>query len=201
MVKVFPAIVCSLWVALIGVGATQMWRYENTPGSEGVKLSEWPRTSHLARTPGMPTLVMTAHPMCPCTRASIAELAALMEENQGRLTAHVIFFQPENATGTWHETASWKAAAAIPRVQVSSDRAGAEAELFGGATSGDVLLYDAAGRLVFHGGITAARGQAGPNAGRTALADLLAGNKFASSHTPVFGCPLEAPRPNIASNP
>jgi hypothetical protein len=52
------------------------------------------------------------------------------------------------------------------------------------------LLYDTAGRLLFSGGITAARGHSGDNAGREAIVALLAGAPTDRTQTPVFGCKL-----------
>jgi hypothetical protein len=81
-------------------------------------------------------------------------------------------------------------ASAIPGVTVMRDAEGAEARAFHGATSGDIMLYGAAGQLLFHGGITASRGQIGPSAGSQALAALLQGQPALQTRTPVFGCSL-----------
>jgi len=167
-----------------------MTRYDYTAGAAGQAPALWPTASGIQRAARGATLVMVAHPKCPCTRASLDELAALMAENHGTVTARVLFFRPEGTADDWAQTALWQAASAIPGVTVSSDVAGAEAKRFGGETSGDVLLYDAGGRLAFHGGVTATRGQAGTNAGQTALAALLHGTDPAQTRTPVFGCPL-----------
>ena len=59
---------------------------------------------------------------------------------------------------------SWRSAAAIPGVTVHVDHDGGEARRFGAETSGFVVLYDAHGELLFAGGITTGRGQAGDNA-------------------------------------
>ena len=178
-----------------------MMRYETTAGAAGSAPVQWPQESGLARQAGLPTLVMAAHPQCPCTRASIEELAALMTGIEGRLTAHLVFLRPSGTQESWTKTATWRAAAGIPGVTASVDREGLEARRFGGETSGDVLLYSASGELVFHGGITAARGHAGENDGRAALASLLAGKASARSRTPVFGCPLSNPKSSIALLP
>ena len=178
-----------------------MHRYESRPGAQGVAPEQWPLESRIPRTPGKPTLVVVAHPKCTCTRASMEELAALMADNPGAVAAHVLFYKPAEAGDEWAETSLWRTAAAIPGVTVSSDAGGVEAQRFGGETSGEVLLYNAAGRLVFHGGITAVRGQAGVNAGLSSLALLLegkgvrtddhdAGSAAARTSTPVFGCPI-----------
>ena len=50
------------------------------------------------------------------------------------------------------------------------------------------VLYDAAGHLLFHGGITPSRGHSGDNAGSQAIAALLTHHLADRQHTPVFGC-------------
>ena len=75
-------------------------------------------------------------------------------------------------------------------VRVHLDAEGAERRRFGIHTSGQVLVYDAAGRLAFAGGVTAARGHEGPNPGQAALTALLRDGSPASSNWAVFGCPL-----------
>lgn len=132
---------------------------------------------------------MFAHPRCPCSRASIAEFAALMEECGGRVRARVLFFKPAGAADEWAHTDLWRTAAAIPGVHVAADRDGLEAKRFHAATSGAVALYDSAGRLLFNGGITAARGERGENDGRRAIGALLTGIPGAPRIS-VFGCPI-----------
>ena len=57
-------------------------------------------------------------------------------------------------------------------------------------TSGQTLLYDRRGSLIFSGGITSARGHRGANAGEAALVSLLASGRADRNATSVFGCPL-----------
>jgi hypothetical protein len=69
------------------------------------------------------------------------------------------------------------------------------------ATSGQVLLYDASGRLRFRGGIRPSRGHEGDNTGRRALEALLLGDGAAPPlSTAVFGCPLFHPRDATAAS-
>jgi len=72
------------------------------------------------------------------------------------------------------------------------DDDGLEATRFGVITSGQTVLYDPSGALLFSGGITGARGHAGDNAGRASLVSLLNQGKTDLSSTSVFGCPLFA---------
>ena len=85
------------------------------------------------------------------------------------------------------------ARAAIPGVKVLIDENGTEAGLFDAHVSGQVLLYDTEGKLVFHGGITESRGQAGDNAGRAAIESIVNQGTSDRDQTPVFGCPLFDP--------
>jgi hypothetical protein len=179
-------------VAALTVGLSGLWKYESTPGTPACSPLHWPADTHVARALGLPTLVLLAHPRCPCSRATIGELSNLMTECQGRLTATVLVLRPTQVPDGWERTDLWNTAAAIPGVSVVSDTAGDEARRFGAATSGQALLYGIDGRLLFAGGITESRGHSGDNAGRAAVALLVLGRRQAAHATfgPVFGCPL-----------
>ena len=149
------------WLAAIGVGLRLILVYENTPGASAASLETWPTDSEISRTPGLPTLVTMVHPHCPCSRASVGELALLMVKAQGLVDANVVFVKPKDFPEEWEKTDLWTNAAMIPGVKVRVDHEGVEARRFGSRTSGQIMLYDADGRLVFSGGITAARGHSG----------------------------------------
>jgi hypothetical protein len=183
---------CALWVSLTAAGMGFLWDYENTPGSAAHAPARWPADSRLQRPDGRPTLVLLAHPHCPCTRASIGELSRLMAQAPGLVTARVLFVKPQGFSDEWEQTDLWASAAAIPGVSVVRDDEGVEARRFSAATSGQVMLYDGGGRLLFSGGITSARGHAGDNAGREAIVSLLTTDEAERRETPVFGCPLFA---------
>jgi len=179
-----------LWLAVV-VGATiLMTRYSNTPGRGGQTPISWPKGSQIPTDSNRPTLVMFAHPHCPCTRASLGELERLLARVPGRLRAQVIFLKPAGTATDWEKTDLWRKASSIPGVSVGTDNAGSEARRFHAETSGQTLLYDPAGHLRFQGGITFARGHAGDNAGRTALEELLREGHSNQVKTPVFGCSL-----------
>jgi len=184
------ALLIFIWLFAIGAGLWILSGYAITPGPAVTPPLHWPPETRLHRAPDRATLVMLAHPRCPCTRASIGELAALMTRCPGRLMAYVLFLKPAGFPVDWEKTDIWYSAAAIPGVRVLSDDEGREAAHFRAATSGETLLYAPDGRLLFSGGITGARGHAGDNAGRRSLVSLLTTGKAERTVTPVFGCPL-----------
>ena len=182
----------AVWLAMICVGMWFLKDYEISPGVAAAAPERWPADTRLRRDDARPTLVMLAHPHCPCTRASIGELARLMTQARDRVTAYVLFVKPPNFSEGWEQTDLLRSAAAIPGVTVVRDDNGVEANRFHAATSGQTMLYDAQGRLMFRGGITSARGHAGDNAGRTAIVSLLTEGEVGQKETAVFGCPLFA---------
>jgi hypothetical protein len=182
----------ALWLFMIAVGVRALWSYESTPGAGTAAPGLWPAASRIKPDAKRATLVMLAHPHCPCTRASIGELARLMTQAQGRVTAYVLFVKPTGFSDEWVQSELWASAAAIPGVTPVLDDGGAEAGLFHAETSGQTVLYDSTGNLLFRGGITTARGHAGDNAGRTAVVSLLTSGVAEERDTPVFGCPLFA---------
>jgi hypothetical protein len=182
-----------LWLAMVGAGSAVLLDYGLTPGVAGAAPVQWPRGGVLTLNHNQATLVMVVHPHCPCSRASLSELLALMTMTAGKVKAYVLFVRPPGVARGWERTGLWRQAAAIPAVTVISDEGGREAARFGAATSGQTMLYDCRGALEFSGGITAARGHCGDNAGSIAIAALLSGAKDSASaraRTPVYGCPL-----------
>jgi hypothetical protein len=187
------AVVMSLWLGAVAVGSAVLYRYEVTPGVEREAVADWPKESHLSRNAGRPTVVMFVHPECVCSQASIRELEDFMSQHTGRVDAQVVMLDFAELPQAVDETPLWRMASAIPGVTLRRDSEGVEAHTFGGATSGDTFFYSAGGRLLFHGGITPARGHTGKNAGRQTLTALMAGQPAVRACTPVFGCPLFSP--------
>jgi hypothetical protein len=159
------------WAAAVAFGM-RILHYENTPGRVGALSQAWP-AAQIERATGRPTLVMLAHPHCPCTGASVGELAQIMARLQGRVAAYVLFVKPKGVGRDWDDTSLRRSAEAIRGVKVVFDPDGVEARRFGAETSGHTLLFGAHGRLLFRGGITASRGHAGDNAGKSAIVALL----------------------------
>ena len=133
---------------------------------------------------------MVAHPRCSCTRASLGEFAEVIARARTPPKTYVLFIVPKGFANGWETTDLWRQAAALPNVTVVRDDDGREARHFGAATSGQSLLYDGRGRLVFSGGVTGARAHPGDNLGRQALVALLNREAPARTGTNVFGCPL-----------
>jgi hypothetical protein len=178
-----------VWIAAVAFGSRALFHYENAPGRVGALPRTWP-AAHLERAKDRPTLVMVAHPHCPCTAASMGELAKIMAQLQGRVAAYVLFVRPRGGGTDWEETALRRDAEAIPGVRVAFDRDGADAQRFGAETSGHTLLFGADGALLFSGGITASRGHAGDNVGESAILALVDQQTPARIQTLVFGCSL-----------
>ena len=182
----------ALWFAVVCFGSFALLGYQNRPGEANTALKGWPEQSALRLNAHLPTLVLFAHPHCPCTRATLGELELLVARCSKKLAATVIFTKPTDVDDNWVKTDLWRSAEAIPGVTVLRDDSGIETRRFGAVTSGDAMLFACDGKLLFHGGITDARGHAGDNEGRTAIAMLLEEKQGKTTRTHVFGCRLFA---------
>lgn len=183
-------IIYTLWLFAIGTGFVMILNYENTSGSVGTAPTQWLSGTQIGLDRDHDTLIMFAHPKCPCTRASLEELNRLLAKGNGRIAAYVFFFKPHGYPEDWTRTALWRSAEAIPGVRVREDVDDVLSRKFGAETSGYVLLYNPQGQLLFRGGITGSRGHAGDNEGEDAVIALANGQKTSVTHTPVYGCSL-----------
>jgi hypothetical protein len=184
------ALAVALWAALLGAGGWLLWRYATTPGAPATAPRSWPKEATSRRAADRATVVMVAHPRCPCTRASLTELSELMGSLAERAEALVLFVQPEGEQEQWSHTDLFRQAQAVPRARVVVDIGGREAERFGAKTSGQTLVYDAHGDLLFAGGITAFRGHPGDSAGLSRVRALVETGHADKGTSLVFGCPL-----------
>ncbi len=180
-----------LWLAAAIGGVIFLTRYENTPAGKNVSYPPvFPAESRIERNAERSTLIFFAHPKCPCTRASLRELARLMTDVNGKLQAYVVFSKPKDESEEWTATGLRTSAEVIPNVRVLIDEDERETKLFNAQTSGLTLLYDRDGNLRFDGGITASRGHEGDNAGSRAIFEIITKENGKNAETLVFGCPL-----------
>lgn len=182
------------WVAGVSVGVVALVRYNTTPAQRAAALADWPDVRGFApwfthNTRG-PTLVVFAHPRCPCTRATLSELDRLLVVGHDKADVRVMFYRPSEEDASWSRTALWERAESLRGVSVFDDVDGALARAFGAAASGHAMLFDVRGRLLFSGGLTGARGHEGNNPGAASVRAILAGGSVAQPGAPVFGCPI-----------
>jgi hypothetical protein len=182
------------WFAISLGGMALIWRYETTAADPTEPPPRWPAHSALEPSASKQTLVLFAHPKCPCTRASLEVIADIALRHQNTVATQVVFFQPQLSDDSWSQTELCRSAQANPVWQVVLDHGGKEVERFGVTTSGHAVLYDRDGTLLFSGGVTAARGKAGANANQAKLLGLLGSAEESDrTSTDVYGCPLLTP--------
>lgn len=143
-----------------------------------------------ARASGRFELAVFLHPQCPCSRATVDELARIAERSGDRLHVRAWFVADRALGEAWTRAALWERAQRIPGIELAEDFGAAKAMSMGAETSGTVLLYAPDGRLAYSGGITRARGHAGDNPGADAVVDLVHGRAVERNEFEVFGCSL-----------
>lgn len=184
------AVMLMVWSIATVLGLTALAGYKSQPGPHVDAPEDWPVQSRFVRSPDGFTLLMFAHPYCPCTEASISELERVLAQSPRPPECRVLFVRPEGQPPGWEESPSWKRAEGIRGVKVESDVGGFETRRFGPKNSGHVLLYDRAGKLLYSGGITPLRAHEGDSQWKLFLLDRLIGKSSIPTEAPVFGCPL-----------
>lgn len=178
----------SLWSLLAVAGLAKLAAHQGVPGQAGKGRASWPVEAGFANDSQRPTLVMLAHPGCPCTLASLRELEKIQGETSVGLTAHILFLEVPGAAD--EDSATIRLARSLPGVVVHVGVPAETARIWGARTSGQVFLYNVDGRLRFSGGITFSRGHEGLNIGRSAIVSFVRTGKLATNQAPVFGCSL-----------
>jgi len=181
------------WGVVVLSGIFYLGAYAAKPGDLGAPPVRWPAESRIELDGRRPALVMFLHPRCICSRASLGELAYIMDRCRDRVSVHAVLLGTP-VLDRLGPSEIEQDLAGLADVHVYRDLGGTEARRFRVATSGHVLVYDGRGRLIFSGGITAARGHRGDNYGREAVLDRILNRDGGRSGSPVFGCPLTTPR-------
>lgn len=189
--KFIPLLII-LWLLVCLGGFWMLLVYSNTPGDLGKPNAGWMIPAGLEVEAEKATLVLFAHPRCPCTRATMSELERLQGDYEDAYSLLVVFYEPIDGGDEWRSTDLWRRARAMENTVAIADPGGVLAMDAGAITSGQLMLMNADGGLEYWGGITASRGHEGESLGGIALRELLGGHDTAHRRTSVFGCSLSA---------
>ena len=182
--------VAALWLLAVAGGWCWMTTYEFKAGNAGIT-SSFPESVTRLLSDRTNTLFVSLHPECTCSVATLEELARISEECSGQLKIVAVFSEYSSLPEKVEESSLWKRAVAIPGLAALVDHDGSLRAGLGSLTSGDCLLADPAGVVLYHGGITSSRGHAGASAGGDAIISLARGNGSHLKTAPVFGCGLD----------
>jgi hypothetical protein len=83
------------WCGAIAVGAREIYAFSTQPGARADAPERWPGDSTLAGPDRHAAIVMFVHPECPCTRASLTELAAIA--TAGNASIQIVLTSPGDA--------------------------------------------------------------------------------------------------------
>lgn len=186
------ALIVWIAVAVAGWYGISAYGFTGDPQATTDIVPRWPTDSTIGRMSGRPTLVLFLHPKCPCSRATVAELERLPVLVPGEALPDicVVASAPRAIGDLWWSSSFLDQSARLPNAHLVRDSGGVETALFGARISGTVLLFDAAGKRLYAGGVTMARGHAGDNVGLQAVTDLLQDHRASVSSIPPLGCEM-----------
>lgn len=189
----------AIWLIALSSGMALMTHSSLTAGAVGASPERWPVASIIPRPETNARIVVSVHPACPCTSATMAELSEWVQSQQNPPEVVVLAVLPDGEATRWDLRRLAEQTGTIPGARLIVDPTGVESLRHGAMTSGHLAYYDAAGVLRFRGGVTASRGHRGPSAGLSALSALTDNQPSESPSAPVFGCPLHDPECSVGS--
>jgi hypothetical protein len=180
-----------VWLGLIGLGYSKLLHYSFAEGNSSQAPRHLPPALAHKSAVGTPRpqLILALHPRCPCSRATVRELAKILTQAPNAADVVVLSYLPRTSKEDWMNGVLLEECRHL-NCQIRPDVDGQVAASLGSLTSGTVALYDAKGRLRYRGGITAARGHEGDNMGAHAVVDILLGTRESFASMPVLGCPI-----------
>jgi hypothetical protein len=178
------------WLGLITGSYAWLLRYSFASGKTSVAPHAIPADLDMPSRLARPQLFLALHPRCPCSRATVNELAKILSRVPNASDVTVLMYIPPDEPDSWLEGALLDACRRM-HCRVRPDPGGRLAASLGSLTSGSVVLYDANGKLRYQGGITSSRGHEGDNAGERAIIEILQGHRDSHGSMPVFGCPIQ----------
>lgn len=164
-------------LVLIGFGASMKWSL--TPGPSA-------KTPITGREGEGVRVEVVAHPLCPCSSASLQLLKRATKEflSGARVTAYFV--------GNEVHSKNTSIARTIPHATVKYITETESAQRFGEATSGQVFVWKQ-GQLVFSGGLTDSRGEEAAGSAYQTLLKQVEGQSKEPMVLPTFGCPVQTP--------
>ncbi len=190
--RIRPYSCAVIWFA---ISVTAFWALtirSYVPGAVATAPRVWPAATSLTRDHAACTAVVFVHPLCGCTRATLAEVARLTRQ-LGDDSRWIIVVDANATSGLADlNTSVVRLARGISKAEVYLDFGGVETARFQARTSGEVQLFDTDGQLQFHGGVTPARGHEGVSVGRLAIADWVSRRQSPVVACNTYGCLLSA---------
>lgn len=179
--KLTAILIGAAWLGAVAWGVHATMSYESTPG----KSAQTPRV-RLASHDSKWTIVMVAHPLCPCTAASLKALKAVVAEHRATVECKVVFVGERPKVVSQNMDLAGQVGASSVKWVSEEDAA----ESYGAFTSGQTFVFGPKGELAFSGGITPGRGVDQPQFAVKLFRSLISGQAPAGS-VPTYGCGLQ----------
>ena len=178
-----------IWLALVASGYAWLLRYSFAPGPAATVPHlippglAWPEPTTRAG------LFLTLHPRCPCSRATVRELAKILSRAPHLSDVTVLMYKPAKEADSWPDGDLLEECRRM-NCRILPDADGRLAASLGVSRQAVSCFTMRRGKLRFRGGITSARGHEGDNAGERAIIEILRGYPHSYNSLPVFGCSL-----------
>lgn len=179
-----------LWIFVILAGVSALARFAYVPGDAANAPKSWPILTRLPAPANRPEILVFLHPKCGCSQATLRNLETMLPEIGEKAVVKLVL----NDLGDpklLEESRAFSTAKTLKNITLVVDHNGFETNAFEVKTSGQVMLYDESGRLVFAGGLTPFRGHEGVSEGELSIVKWLNQRDMTWKTTSVFGCAMK----------
>src|SRR5882762_11463884 len=94
-----------LWLGLIVVGYAWLLRYSFAVGKAATAPGTIPHGLASSAPSARPQLLLALHPRCPCSRATLTELAKILSRAANACDVTVLLYRPADKPDSWLEGA------------------------------------------------------------------------------------------------
>ncbi len=183
-------VLCTVsWLLLLPAAICVQLRYDSLPGIAAVPKTAWPAASKIKYSTITNTLVMVLHPRCPCSRASVQQVASMMNTTNPPKCIF-LFYTPSIFAKGWEKTDIWNQASEIPDSVLISDIDGRETKTSEHPHPDRPTFFDRQGFLRYSGGLTEGRGHQGECRNLEAAIKALNDSHKPTTFGAVYGCPV-----------
>ena len=179
-----------LWLFILVAGISAFAKFAYTPGETAHAPKLWPALTRLKAPNQLPKLLVFVHPKCGCSEATLRNLEKILPDLVNKVQIKIVMNDlgdPAMLQGS----KAFAQASAFKNVDIVVDHGGYETAAFGVKTSGQAMLYDETGHLVFQGGLTPFRGHEGVSEGEISVVKWIQTREMVWKDTSVFGCAMK----------
>src|SRR5258708_33732155 len=89
------------WAIAVVSGLAMLWSYQGQRGRTGQAPGYFPHDVSILPAHNQFNLILSLHPHCPCSCATVEELSKILAHTGASMRVHILMFAPAGADASW----------------------------------------------------------------------------------------------------